>query len=127
MSHLLTKNMSLLKLVYQDSLHEERWRNSLNNIQESLKMKAALFQWVSRAVDESTNVSDTKQQWYRRGVQYNGAALMAMKGTTGGAQRSSLTSWITVACSATGVFSLITIDVKNTADRDLIICNRLIL
>jgi hypothetical protein len=32
-----------------------------NNIQESLKMKATIFQWVSRAVDESTNVSDTKQ------------------------------------------------------------------
>jgi hypothetical protein len=32
-----------------------------NSIQESLKIKAAISQWISRAVDESTNVSDTKQ------------------------------------------------------------------
>jgi hypothetical protein len=32
-----------------------------NNIQESLKMKAAIFQWVSRAAGEGTNVSNTRR------------------------------------------------------------------
>jgi hypothetical protein len=61
MSHLLTKNMVTSKIRLSRFATRRTTEELSNNIKESLKMKAALFQWVSRAADESTKVSDTKQ------------------------------------------------------------------
>jgi hypothetical protein len=60
-----------------------------NNVEESLTIKAAIFQWLSTASDKSTDVNDTVQLAVfvlGIGMEFNIAkklaSLMAVKGTT---------------------------------------------